>query len=660
LESARLASCSEGESALLTALQHRPHLAGFLSGHADTVTNLAYMPDGRTLVSSSWDRTVRFWDMDKRRPLGPHLKGMYGLSISPDGLLLASAAGESVTLWKLPGGEPTSELRFDQRYEMDRVAFSPDGKLLATSNEPTGLTPAQVFLWDVSTRQLMGPAISAHIFAFSVDRKTLATDGEDGKSVVVRDLRTRRPLRPPLEGPTARLRSITFSPDGRMLAAGGEDHSVVVWDLTDRRPTGKILVGHRAPVNAVAFNPTTPMLASGSGDGSVIFWDTESWQQIDLPLAVAERPVFDLSFSPDGRKVVSNSEERLVVWNVFDNFPLGHELKLENQPTSGLAYSPDGKTLASIDTYRMVNLSDADTGRPLQDSIGSDVTSVAFSPDGTQFATVGWQGQLELWDRATGEPKGASDETHFRLFSVAFSPDGRTIAAGGDSVLLLWDIRARKWLAKLTGRQKDRIWSVAFSPDGKLLASGGNTSLGLWDARTGAAVMGPVATDKDSDLKYLLEAQVAFSPDGKLLAYRQNGNGVALWDVAGRHLASRVLSAQRGTVTGLAFSRDGRFLATGAADGTVVLWDVAAQQPIGSPFSGMGAVEGLAFRPNEGTLAVLGDKRLLIWDVNEGSWRETACRIANRNLTRDEWSRFFGSVARYHLTCPAGNFAMVK
>jgi WD40 repeat protein len=117
---------------------------------------------------------------------------MYGLSFSPDGELLASADGESVTLWRTPAGTPAGELRFDRRFFMDRVSFSPDGKLLATSNDPTGEVSAEVSVWDVSTQQLLGPKLSARIFAFSPNGKVLAVDGEDGKSIVLRDLRTRR------------------------------------------------------------------------------------------------------------------------------------------------------------------------------------------------------------------------------------------------------------------------------------------------------------------------------------------------------------------------------------------------------------------------------------------------------------------------------------
>jgi WD40 repeat protein len=325
---------------------------------------------------------------------------------------------------------------------------------------------------------------------------------------------------------------------------------------------------------------------------------------------------------------------------------------------SALRFSSDGNTLASIDTSVQVTLSDAETGRTLLDSIGSRVTSVAFSPDGTRFATVGWDGHLAFWDRATGEPKGDAKETKFRLFSVAFSADGRTVAAGGDSAFLLWDTATRRWLMR-TDRQRDRIWSVAFSPDGRLVASGGNASFGLWDAKTGSQLIHPVITDPDPD--YAIPADVAFSRDGKLLAYRQGGAGIILWEVSHRYATGGAFSGHRGLISPFAFDPDTKLLATGGRDGTVVLWDVASHEPVGRPFAGMGTeVRSLAFRPNGKTLAVLGDKRLFVWNTDAASWRDTACQLANRNLTHDEWSRFFGSAAAFRATCPVQNVDSVK
>jgi WD40 repeat protein len=612
------------------------------------VTDLAYTPDGRLLASSGWDHKIRFWDMQKRRAVGPVLKGTYGLSFSPDGKLLASTDLSSINLWAMPGGTAAGKFSVDNKDELSRVSFSPDGKLLAASSEAAGGNPSKVFLWDVATRKLLGPTIEARSFAFSPDGKVLATEGDDGKSIVLRDILTHRPLRKPLAGLRARVRSIAFSADGQMIAAGGGANTVIVWNLADARPEGKLLIGHRAAVNAVAFSPDGAMLASGSGDGSVILWDLERSEPIGSPLSVSEKPVFAVAFFPDGYTIASSSEERVVIWNLEKDAPIARELPRPDNAKAGAAFSPDGAVLASIDQYNQVTLSDLKTGHTLNDSIGERATAVAFSPDSKQFASVGWNGVLAFWDRTTGEPNGPPRKTEFRLFSAAFSADGKKLAIGGDSVFLLWDIGEQRWVKQIDGQQKDRIWSIAFSPDGKLIATGGNRSLGLWDAKTGSPVMTPVITDPD--FKYAVPIDIAFSPDGKLLAYRTGDTGVALWDVAHRRQIGSTLSGHTNTVSSLAFSPDGKLLVSGGNDGNVFLWDLATRQAIGKPITGAGEILRLAFQPGAGTLAILGDKRLLIWDVNEASWRAAACGVANRNLTHEEWNRVFPGVP-YRETC---------
>src|SRR5436305_1987718 len=161
---------------------------------------------------------------------------MYGLSFNPDGMLLASADGESVTLWRIPGATRAGELRANVRgYEVDRVSFSPDGTILAFSDEPNGGTPAEVILWDIKSRQPLPGKIRGQAFAFNPDGKTMAVDDADGPGILLRDVRTQKPLGPPLEGHPAQVSSIAFSRDGQILAAGSKDGSVTIWDLLDRR-----------------------------------------------------------------------------------------------------------------------------------------------------------------------------------------------------------------------------------------------------------------------------------------------------------------------------------------------------------------------------------------------------------------------------------------
>jgi WD40 repeat protein len=655
VEDSRHASCVEAGSALLSALERHPRFAGFLSAHTDLVTNVTYSHDGRVLASSSWDKTVRLWNPLTRKPLGHTFHGMYGFSLSPDGTLLASTDGESVKLWKLPDGNLAADLPIDvNRDEMTRVTFSADGKLIAASNEPSGMNPSKVRLWSVATRQPVGNPIPAQIFAFSADSKLLATDGEDRKSVVLWNLQTRKMLGKPLVGPTANLRCISFSPDGHLIAAGGDDHNVTAWDLRAKTTAGAFLVGHREPVNEIAFSPLDNILASASGDGSVILWNLETGQPLGVPLTVSNHSAFSVAFSPDGRQIASTSEERVTLWSVPEKLPINHGVPIPEQTKSGPVYAPDGNSFATIDSYGSVNLSDAETGKMSVESSGQRQTSVAFSPDGKQFATVSWDGILAFWDRVTGDPMGDPVKTNFRLWSVAFSPDGRTVAAGGDSVFLLWDTHDRRWRSKSEHLQKDRLWSVAFSPDSKLVAAAGLLTFAVWDGKTGANLVSPVATGA----KNLIGARstTMFSPDGKTIAYPTTDRGVFLWDVARKTESNRPFAGHSGLVLSLAFSPDNRYLVTAGEDGKVLLWDVASTQTIGAPFLGVGTeVQGLAFRPNHNQLAVLGNTRMLVWDTDEKSWRTTACRLANRNLTHEEWSKFLGPAIPYAATCDSAH-----
>src|SRR5947209_5553903 len=212
-------------------------------------------------------------------------QGMYRLAVSPDGKLLASTDGESVKLWKLSDGSLAANLPVGvNRDEMSRVSFSPDGKLIAASNEPTGINKSKVRLWDVATRQPIGNPIPAQTFAFSPDSKMIAADGEGSKTVVLWNLQTRKMVRKPLLGAAARLRCISFSTDGNLLAAGGDDHNVIASDLHDKTAAGVPFVGHRGPVNDVAFSPVDNIMASASGDGSIILWNLETVQPLGVPL----------------------------------------------------------------------------------------------------------------------------------------------------------------------------------------------------------------------------------------------------------------------------------------------------------------------------------------------------------------------------------------
>jgi WD40 repeat protein len=493
--------------------------------------------------------------------------------------------------------------------ELQVAAFSPDGTRMVSSN---GLDHT-LRLWNASTGEQIGH---------------------------------------PLDGHTATVNGVAFSPDGNRIVSASFDNTVRLWDVASGKQIGQPLVGHTDWVTAVAFSPDGKRIASTGADYTVRLWDVASGKQIGQPLVGHTEWVGAVAFSPDGTRIASASSDTTVrLWDAVTLQPIGKPLT-NDSPILSVVFSPDSRRIATGDD-KTVRLWDAGTLQPIGKRLTHDspVTKVLFSPDGERIVTAGSGNTIHLWDTVTQHEAGVLNGHQTGVAAMVFNGDQQLESSGFDRTIRSWD--ATSWQPIQLDGASTAAW---FSTDGRLLYSGGQDGeVRQWDSITKRPVGQPQRID-GADIGGLY----AFG-DNKLISIgtKEDSQTVQLWDahshrplsqplnviadrVAWTDIGDRIVAKTASDVLQIfdaqtarpigapikhgdsigAFdlSFDGRYVATGGmADYTARVWDGRTGKPVGKPMRGDKSIVAVAVSSDGSRLAAsYEDYALRLWDTATG------------------------------------------
>jgi WD40 repeat protein len=295
-----------------------------LTGHHGlfaAIKTIAISPHLPIVATGSEDTTIRLWNIDTGAEIGlltGHQKSVDSIVFHPDqsGLLVSGDRAGQIKWWQVDRAEELISID-SQQSKVNCLAISPDGRLIISGGSDKTIKIWLLGLTDDRSIDHLATLKAHHLAVNGVAFNPIEGDVafasvSSDRKVILWGMASKVPLIS-FFGHTQAIKTLAFSPDGKLLATAGDDGLILIWDL-DRRRLAQTLSAHRWTISALAFLADGNTLVSASWDGNIKFWQVNSGQEIDC-LSTHQMEVFAMAIGRDSPCTITASRDRTAkIW----------------------------------------------------------------------------------------------------------------------------------------------------------------------------------------------------------------------------------------------------------------------------------------------------------------------------------------------------------
>ena len=540
----------------------------FTQGHTSNVRSASYSPDGRYIVSASWDNTIKIWESSTGnlvRTLEGHTNWVNSASYSPEGRYIVSASDDkTIKIWESSTANLVRTMEGHTSY-VNSASYSPDGRYIVSAGDKT------IKIWESSTGNLV-------------------------RTMGHMDYQT----------------SASYSPDGRYIVSASSDKTIKIWESG----TGNLvrtMEGHTDYVNSASYSPDGRYIVSASNDNTIRIWENCTGNLVRT-MKRHTGFVYSASYSPDGRYIISASWDGAIKILESSTGNLVRTMRRHTPIVNSAIYSPDGRYIVSASWDNTIKIWESSTGNLVRTMGHMDCeTSAIYSPDGRYIVLTSRDKTIKILESSTGNLVRTMEGHTDRVNSVSYSPDGRYIvSASDDKTIKIWESRTGNLMQTIEGHTSS-VYSASYSSDGRYIISAGDITIKIWESGTGNLV-------RTMEGHTNSVSSASYSPDGSYIVSASRDNTIKIWESSTGNLV-RTMKGRKDSVKSASYSPDGRYIiSSDFYCCTIKIWESSTGSLVRTIEGHADWVNSASFSPDGNyTVSASRDKTIKIWESSTGN-----------------------------------------